>query len=133
MNNPTIDQKRATIAKYMGLEQGQMEHYPYLATFLKDGYWISTRKLKYDTLWEWLMPVIIKISKTPLLEADGTPCTDPQDVSYPYTFGMPTDDGKRVMFRFKAFACYEGETLIEAAFEAVYEFIEFEKYRKGNG
>jgi hypothetical protein len=135
MSNATIERKRKLIAEYMGLENDTHE---YLTpgrsntVYLKDGYWLPQRKLKYESSWEWLMPVVEKISKTPLLEANGTPCTDPQDVCNPITFALPTEDGKRVMFRFKGFACHEAETLIEAVFEAVVDFIETENYQKTN-
>jgi hypothetical protein len=72
------------------------------------------------------MPVIEKISKIPLLNADDTLCTDPQDVCYPRTFGMPTEDGKQVMFRFNGFITHEADTLIEAAHAAVYEVAYYE-------
>lgn len=72
--------------------------------------------LQYHSHWEWLMPVIEKISKIP--------CADLEDTCYPITFNMPRDDGK-VMFRFKGFSLHAGTTLIEAAYNAVVEFVEF--------
>jgi hypothetical protein len=131
-----LDQQRTiAITEYMQVEKCDESYLTpgrYRTAYLFNGYWLPLRKLKYHTSWEWLMPVIEKISKTPLLEADGTPCKDPQDVCNPITFAMPTADGKRVMFRFKGCACHEGDTLIDAAFEAVCEFIEMENYRRDN-
>jgi hypothetical protein len=94
--------------------------------FQKDGKMVSVTYFQYHTSWDWLMPVIEKISKIPLLNADDTICTDPQDVCYPRTFGMPTEDGKSVMVRFNAAICQEAPTLLEAAYMAVYNFIKFE-------
>lgn len=87
-------------------------------------------QLKYHESWEWLMKVIEKISKIPLLNWDNTVCTDPQDVCWPRTFGMPTEDGKRIMFRFNGFSLHEAETLIEAAYMAVYEVAEYHNKQK---
>lgn len=81
------------------------------------------------------MPVIEKISKMPLLNHDNTPCSDPQDVCYPRTFGMPTEDGKQVMFRFNGFITHKADMLIEAAHKAVYEvaFFEINQQPQTNG
>jgi hypothetical protein len=84
----------------------------------------------YHKRWALLMPVIEKISKIPLLNHDNTPCTDPQDVCWPRTFGMPTEDGKQVMVRFNGFSLHTANTLIEAAFNAVYEVAEFHNKQK---
>lgn len=132
MNNLNLIQKNELIARYMEIE---MDEDKFLAfewdrIYLYNGEWKPARKLKFHLSWDWLMPVIEKISKTPLLESDGTPCKDPQDVCYPLTFGMPTADGKQVMFRFKGSICHEAETLIQAAFDASVDFIEFENLQK---
>lgn len=127
MSNPTIEQKKEAIAIYDGWK---FINYDSSKMIRKNGYIISISMLDYHRNWATLMPVIEKISKTPLLEFDGTPCKDPQDVCNPITFAMPTADGKRVMFRFKGNQCHEGETLIEAAFEAVYDFIIYENAQK---
>jgi hypothetical protein len=115
MDTPTIEQIRVVIARFMGMEGTDV--------FLSQNY-------QYDKSWDLLMPVIEKISKIPLLESDGTPCADPQETCWPRTFGMPTEDGKRVMFRFNSSVCHEDITLINAAFNACYDFIRFENNKQ---
>lgn len=114
-NEPTIEQKDITIARFMGMEGSD--------DFIRQNY-------QYHRRWELLMPVVEKISKIKLLNWDNTPCTDPQEVCYPRTFGMPTEDGKRVMVRFNGFSCHEADTLIGAAHAAVYEVAEFHNQQK---
>lgn len=81
---------------------------------------ISEEFLKYEISWDWLMPVIEKISKIPLIH-DGVP--EYHDTSYPLTFNMPDEEGN-VMVRFKGSFLNTAPTLIEAAYNAVIEFIE---------
>ena len=76
--------------------------------------------LEYDSSWEWLMPVIFKIGTIPV------DVNNPEVIMnrfYPITFGMPTDDGKEYMFRFQACQLHKGATVIEAAYNAVIDFI----------
>lgn len=121
-------QKNELLAIYMDMDKDYQpaSRGDWNNVYLRSGYWIPARKLKFHISWDWLLPVIEKISRTPLLEVDGTPCKDPQDVCYPRIFGMPTDDGKRFMFRFNGSICHEAETLIQAAFDACVDFIELE-------
>lgn len=88
------------------------------------------RDLRYNESWKWLMPVIEKISKIHLLNHDNTVCTHPQDTCYPITFNMPTEDGKQVMFRFKGFSVHTADKLIDAAYAAVYEVVEYHNTQK---
>lgn len=78
-------------------------------------------QLKYYLSWDWLMPVIEKISKMPIIGA-----TEQSDTCYPRTFGMLQDDTGLPMFRFNCCCLYVGGTLIEAAWIAVVEFIKAE-------
>ena len=76
--------------------------------------------LKYDSSWEWLMPVIFKIGTIPV------DVNNPEVIMnrfYPITFGMPTDDGKEYMFRFFSCQLHKGDTVMEAAYNAVIDFI----------
>ena len=138
MSNPTVQQKIETIAAYMGgrwksikLNKRATWRY-YMSDNTLD--WVKhPDHLAYNKDWNRLMGVVERISKTPLLEADGTPCTDPQDVCHPTTWGMPTEDGKRYMVRFKGSVIAYGDTLIEAVFEACYDFIEWDNKLKNNG
>jgi hypothetical protein len=79
----------------------------------------------YHSSWEWLMPVIEKISKVPIIGA-----TENSDTCYPRTFGMLQDDTGLPMFRFNCCCLYVGATLIEAAWIAVVEFIKSENNLK---
>lgn len=78
--------------------------------------------LDYEEDWNSLMPVIEKISKIPLLNG-SIPCTDPADACYPITFNMPDEEGN-VMFRFKGGFLSKAPTLMQAAYNAVVEFIQ---------
>lgn len=122
----TIQEMNEAIALFEGYERYEDR---YGIWFKKEGMIKALhpklQSLKYHESWEWLMKVIEKISKIPLLNWDNTICTDPQDVCWPRTFGMPTEDGKRIMFRFNGFSLHEAETLIEAAYMAVYEVAEY--------
>jgi hypothetical protein len=80
--------------------------------------------LNYHKDWKLLMPVVDKISRTPLIGAE-----DHKDVCYPITFNMPTEDGK-VMVRFCGFQLHTADTLIEATYAAVVDFIQFENENK---
>lgn len=82
-----------------------------------DAWEMST--LRYHESWDWLMPVIEKISQEPLIGAETA-----QDVCYPVTFGMPHTDGTK-MFRFAGFPVFNYETLIGAAYSAVIYFIKY--------
>lgn len=71
--------------------------------------------LFYDCKWDWLMPVYQKIIQS-----------DSVDHYTPYfrTFGTITDD-KQFMVRLTTFAIHCGETLIEATYKAIVEYIEW--------
>jgi hypothetical protein len=71
----------------------------------------------YHSSWDWLMPVVEKISR--LKVGDGVEYVE---CSFPVTFGMIDDEG-RSMVRLSGFLIHKADTLIEAAFEAVVEFI----------
>jgi hypothetical protein len=77
--------------------------------------WYSVEELRYHITWDWLMPVIEKISIWKF--EDGDYC-------FPRTFGMQSEEGL-FMFRFNRHSIFQSETLIEAAYKAVVDFIEF--------
>lgn len=61
-NEPTIEQMDKAIAEFMELETDNEPHLAHRRTvYLVNGYWYPLRKLKYNTSWDWLMPVIKKI------------------------------------------------------------------------
>lgn len=77
-------------------------------------------KAEFNTRWDWLMPVVFKIMRTKI--GDGV-----DSVEYPYlrTFGMINAETKNPMVRFHGFQLFEAETLIEATFLAVVDFLEW--------
>jgi hypothetical protein len=72
-------------------------------------------QLMYDKSWDWLMPVVEKISK--IQYEDG-------DYSYPRTFGMTSLDTGDWLFRFNRFTLHKNMILFNAVYEAVIEYIE---------
>jgi hypothetical protein len=135
INEPTIEQKNEAIGVFMGGQWktkliGGRERRWFYYNDLPFARVKNPIDLNYHKSWEELMPVIEKISKLPLLHWDNRVCTDPQDVCYPRTFGMPTEDGKNVMVRFNGFSLHTAPTLIEAAFMAVYEVAEYHNKQK---
>jgi hypothetical protein len=92
----------------------------------------SPYEWQYHESWDALMPVIEKISKIRLLD-NNCECIELQDVCYPRTFGMPNDDGKQVMVRFNGFSLFLAPTLIDAAYLAVFEVVEYELEKQKEG
>lgn len=76
---------------------------------------------EYRTSWNWLMPVIEKISVLDIPDPDGvSESWNP----FPRTFGIPSDDNPGFfLFRFNRHKVFECETLIEAAYTAVIDFL----------
>ena len=82
----------------------------------------------YDQSWDVLMPVVEKIGQHVYdefeeLTNDGG-IEVRKDRAYPRTFGMQDVDG-RYMFRFNRSTLYFGDTLIEAAYAAVVDWIKW--------
>lgn len=79
--------------------------------------------LKYHVSWDWLMPVVEKISKITFKwetkHESGT------DSYYLRTFGMLDEETGRVMVRINNCALHTAPTLIEATYKAVVEFIKW--------
>lgn len=81
---------------------------------------------EYHSSWEWLMPVIEKIGTHhyPDYWSGNKPedAGEWDDCPYPRTFGMRDKEGN-YMFRFNAQPVFSAPTLIEAAYNAVVDFI----------
>lgn len=62
-NTPTIEQMNEAIAVFMDMEKEfqdwRLPNKP--VVYLRDGYWIPAKHLKFHLNWEWLMPVVRKI------------------------------------------------------------------------
>jgi hypothetical protein len=122
MTELEILENNKAIANFMGVKIGE------------DGYsWrpgctepLQERHLNYHASWGWLMPVIEKISR---IEVERKVNEDTGETivwtHYPVTFGMLDSETGRPMFRFYASGLFEADTLIEAAYEAVVDFVKW--------
>lgn len=80
----------------------------------------------YDCSWDWIMPVIDKISRIEYdRKFDEQEQRDVIWTHYPVTFGMLNGETSRPMFRFSCSGLFEADTLIEAAYLAVIDFIKW--------
>lgn len=105
------------IAEFMGAENSSFGDYM-VFTIQNPQYVgkINHSEILYNSDWNWLIPVIEKISS--FKYEDG-------DTAYVRTFGMLNlENGKR-MFRFNRHKCFEDDNLIGAAYSAVLDFINF--------
>lgn len=75
-------------------------------------------ELKYDTSWEMLMPVIIKISNEKF--DDGC-------YVFPRSFGQINQETGEYMFRFNRYGLFQSKELITAAFNAVCDYLSHKK------
>ena len=114
MSNEEIIEGNKLIAEFMGKE-------------IRDHLYNDAVKWKYHLSWDWLMPVIEKISK---IEFNR----DEQEIGeglietiihthYPRTFGMLNHSTGKPMFRYNCGILFEADKLIEAAWMATVEFI----------
>jgi hypothetical protein len=74
--------------------------------------------MKFNSSWDWLMPVVEKISRMKI--GDGI---ETVEYAYPRTFGMVNKGTGGIMVRLTGFTLHEAETLIEATYLAVVEFL----------
>ena len=72
----------------------------------------------YRTSWEWLMPVLEKICRLKFIET----------IYYPNlrTFGMINNETGGVMVGFNGHQVFEAETLLEATFLAIVDFLDWQ-------
>lgn len=112
--NPRENNK--LIAEFMGIpnrtEYGIFTGEAYTEVKGNDDEWIVAR---YHNSWDWLMPVVEKISLMPTVD---------DDFYYPRTFGMRDADG-HFLFRFNRQPLYTASSLIEVTHCAVVEFIKW--------
>jgi hypothetical protein len=117
MEKQEISEGNKLIAEFMGLTQADGED----GVFHK-GVWVDSEldhyeSLEYDSSYNWLMPVVEKICNHEFNDFQG-----PIDRAFPRTFGAKDDQGQ-FMVRFNRMSLYFGDTLIEAAYKAVVDFI----------
>lgn len=80
---------------------------------------LRVEHLQYHNNWSWLMPVVEKISQircAPDSEFD-------HDTFYPRTFGMLSPEARKPMVRINRCQVFESDTLINATYQSVVDFI----------
>lgn len=80
----------------------------------------KVKDMQYNYDFALLMPAVEKISRLKI--GDGVEYID---YAYPRTFGMLNADTGKIMVRLNGHSLHEADTLIEATFRAVIEFIKF--------
>lgn len=75
---------------------------------------------RYHESWDWLMPVVEKICRLKI--GDGKTYVE---YAYPRTFGMLSEDESgQLMVRLNGFFIHQSDSLLEATYGAVVEFIQ---------
>jgi hypothetical protein len=115
--NKEIEANNMLIAEFMGVKIGE-DNYSWRPGVIDK---LRVEHLAYHEAWGWLMPVIEKISRIPL-PGDGSRPAENHETFYPRTFGMLSSSG-RPMVRINATPVFEADTLIEAAWLAVIDFL----------
>lgn len=128
----TVEASNKLIAEFMGwtIEPG-MENIndPYY-NYSNGWQMVMASQMQFNISWDWLMPVIEKISKLNLPDPDGV---SESWQPFPRTFGMTNDDTGDFMFRFNRYGIHEAPKLIDAAYSAVVYFIERIKLSEKGG
>jgi hypothetical protein len=123
MTTDTI-QGNKLIAQFMGILPDVYNPERYVSSTWPDTIFATPSEMRYHSSWNWLMPVVEKIS---LMNYPDEP-TFPEeedyvpDTAYPRTFGMISRNGQ-FMVRFNRQPLFEADTLIEAAWMAVVDFV----------
>lgn len=98
-----------------------------IATFMGDEK-IHPSKRQYATSWDWLMPVVEKISNHIYDSQDDENWIEGKFTihhrAYPITFGMISQEGKP-MFRFNRQCLFAYDSLIESCYHACVDFIKW--------
>jgi hypothetical protein len=117
------------IAEFMGmpkLKDSKGDLFDFQGTG-REIYCIREYELHYRTSWDWLMPVIQKIAEytyESYNDSNGYKDVIVHDRAYPRTFGMMDNEGKW-MVRINRQHLEQENTLIEAAYKSVIEFIKW--------
>jgi hypothetical protein len=83
-------------------------------------------ELNYHSSWDWLMPVLEKISRT-VIEWENS--DDRTDTYFPRTFGMLNAETGRPMVRINGNTLHEADTLMEATYLAIVDFLMWRKLK----
>jgi hypothetical protein len=93
--------------------------------------WANEKDFKYHTSWDWLMPVVEKISTIQFTDESWIGSEPYQNYAWPRTFGMRDEEGN-YMVRFNASPLHTASTLIEAVWLAVVDFIKWDNQQNLN-
>lgn len=115
MNTTHSQSDNELIAAFMGLQVYQTHEAMQAVPLDELKEWVLPKQIKYHESWDWLMPVVEKISR---IECDN----ESSDTFYPRTFGM-LDENKCSMVRINRSPLWQHKTLIGATYIAVVEFI----------
>jgi hypothetical protein len=110
----------ALIAEFMGLVKTEKDWGETTYKGERKGTVIWESHLEYKTSWQSLMPVLEKICRTKI--GDGIDTIDYPNLR---TFGMINEQTGGIMVRLNGFQVFEAETLIEATYLAVVDFLEW--------
>lgn len=91
--------------------------------FISNADYINTENvvhLRYHCDWSWLMPVLDKICRIKI--GDGIKYVE---FAYPRTFGTLNEETGQMMVRLNGFQLFQSDTLIEATYLAIIDFIEW--------
>lgn len=113
MEQKEIIEGNKLIAEFVGVKIGVDKYYwrPGSMELLREEH------LNYHDSWGWIMPVVEKIARIPLPGA-----TLNWESHFPRTFGMIAENGQ-IMVRFNSCPVILADTLIEATWLAVVDFI----------
>jgi len=125
------------IAKFMG-ETYRDNGFPYIIKIHNSSICKSNPKgevghpIHYHDEWNWLMPVVEKIAKLQFkpVEVINNGEDSYYDNIYPRTFAMTNADTRKFMVRLNKFPLHQSNSLIEATYYAVIEFIEWYNKQK---
>lgn len=122
--NKEILEGNKLIANFMGLET-KVNSRGSLCTVPDED--LQFDYIAYHSSWDWLMPVVEKISKIPI--PDRPVIFNGEDTFYdtyfPRTFGMMNSETNEYLVRINTFALHYSKSLITATYEAVVEFIKW--------
>jgi hypothetical protein len=146
MYNSEIEKTNISIALFMGFELAPINKK--LRTFEIDGHFYLSKQLKFNSSWEWLMPVVEKINTLKAHNPDGKElslmstltvnmvvcgyyrearCSIIGHITHCYTLTIPHSYKKVDL---PSIFVHGKKTLIESVYEAVIKFIEWYETNK---
>lgn len=114
------------IAQFMGFKRSDISFTNWKGELNGQVHYTATLFV-FQQSWDWLMPVVEKISQfvyETYKDNNGFKDVVIHDRAYPRTFGMIDNEGKWIV-RINRMPLEEGNTLIDATYKAVVEFIKW--------